>query len=399
MSTNNVVRYVGAIFVIAFAGCTFSDMGNAVKDPFDAGADRKLEGSEDGRSGIDATENVSEDASVVMGGMGGTSEAGAGGQAEGGGGASTGGIAGSGGIASGGTAGTGGEPTECTPNATEEKYCGVCFSGKSTRICDKSGNWDKWGDCEGEVTDYPHEPTKDGVVCPEYIEPAVFFAAHPGDESIAMAGAIRHQVKLGHHVFVELLTHGESTQVRKVLNDNNKCGWHGGKHVYSLTGDEIGKAFVAEFIAAVISLGVKGIYISNFPDGKLQAADVKKRVDWWIATGSKGLSLKGIAGGNDRLSDDSFDNDNRAVWDALLSSGFKNTRGYFVNHYISNKGVGALENKLGPYLHTKRIALDAYKLWNPAIKRYGIGYHSKLELIDKAWSTDGEYYIDPWVKP
>lgn len=424
MSRKYCVWCVGVVFVVAFGGCAAADSASVDGDRLDAGGDRKVEGPTDAQSEADVTKDVTQDTNVGTGGVGGTggtsdsgnggsagvgatsggggsSHAGAGGDAEGGGGASTGGTGGFGGVSSGGTAGAGGNTSECTPNTTEDKSCGTCNSGKSTRVCDSSGIWGAWGACAGENTGFPYKPNTNTPVCPPYHRPAVFFSPHADDESIGMAGALQQHVEAGRQVFVELMSHGTATSILKnnVLGNGKTCPWHPGKHEYTLTPEQFGKARVAEFTAAVASLGVTGIYVSDFPDSAVKASDVKTRIDWWIATKSSEMALKGVAGRNDPGSGGFYHNDHVAMWDALISSGFKDIRGYLIYHYTSNAGTGFVTASVTSYLPGKKKALDAYKKWDPASGRYGIGYHSVPDLIDKAATTSYEYVVKPELLP
>src|SRR5580700_7878227 len=76
--------------------------------------------------------------------------------------------------------------------------------------------------------DVPVDPETLAPICAAQDRPIVFFAAHPDDETIGMAGAIRLAVAEGRPVFVELMTHGEASFARGVLDDHGTDSWHPG---------------------------------------------------------------------------------------------------------------------------------------------------------------------------
>lgn len=191
----------------------------------------------------------------------------------------------------------------------------------------------------GGVAGYPANPSTGAAVCPPYTNPIVFFAPHPDDETLGMAGAIRAAKAANRTVIVELMTHGEGS---------------GNCTTYFPTADACGTARVNEFTEAMIRLGVDGVVGgqdggNNFGDKHLLYSNgaanpdigsessyctypdlsanpgVVSRVNWWISHGGSGLSLRGTSG-NDFICHP----DHLAVSMAIANSGFSDTNYYQV---------------------------------------------------------------------
>jgi LmbE family N-acetylglucosaminyl deacetylase len=283
----------------------------------------------------------------------------------------------------------------CLPGATERRACGACATGVEERQCDETCVFGAWGSCRGEDGALPVEPRSHAPVCGPYERPAVFFAPHPDDETLGMAGAIREQLVLGRPVFIELMTHGEASAVRRQLNNGRTDNWHTGAHDYSLSEAAFGDARVQEFMRAAIALGVTGIYVSGFGNGKLKSEDVKTRVDYWIARGGTGLGLNGTAGEQDpREPEGKPHPDHDAVWRALAASGAHDVRAYCIYGLTTGKCSPARVSDVSPWCDDKRAALAAYRDWEPEHGRFAIGYHSVPELFDRAATRCEELVVE-----
>lgn len=211
-----------------------------------------------------------------------------------------------------------------------------------------------------------------------------------------MAGAIREHVLAGRDTFIELMTRGEKSGARGVLNNGGTDSWHSGKHSYALTVDEFADARTKEFLAAAVALGVQGVFLSDYGDGNLTSAEVLTRVKYWTAFNDQKLSLKGTAGPQDPTTPGGSPHpDHAAVWSALTQSGWHDIRGYLIYHYGHGKGAPTGTIDATSFCGPKRAALDAYKLWNPSAGRYAVGYHSVPQLIDVAYASCAEYIVKP----
>ena len=62
-----------------------------------------------------------------------------------------------------------------------------------------------------------------------------------------MAGAILQAKDEGRPVYIELMTHGEASAARAMLEDRETDTWHPGRHVFALSVQEFGDARVREF--------------------------------------------------------------------------------------------------------------------------------------------------------
>ncbi len=246
----------------------------------------------------------------------------------------------------------------------------------------------------------PVDPQTLAPLCSWPARPVVFFSAHPDDETIGMAGAIRQAVAEGRPVFVELMTHGEASFVRGLLNDHGTDSWHPGKHVYDLSADDFGDARVREFLDAVHRLGVTGIHVAGFVNGQLTSAQVAERVTYWTSRNEPGLSLRGTAGAQDP---ESFTNplphpDHAAVWEALVASGHADVLGYCIYQAVTGKCRFQQRVNLGAWCLFKLDALGAYEDWDPPSGRYAIAYHSTHGLLDDVAKGCREWIVRPGVR-
>jgi hypothetical protein len=276
--------------------------------------------------------------------------------------------------------------TRCTLAALALLLCsctGSSQSGNDTRwqpLADRSATdrprsersvSDRSGDGEGCVSGqgFPYDPTTKKPICPPYSYPAVFFSPSPYHETLLMGGGIREHVQAGRQVFIELMTHGEASGVRATLNNQGTCTWHTGSHTYPLDSKSLGDARVAEFLEAAKRLGVTGVFVSDFGDGKVTTAQVGERIQEWMAWPvqdvTKGLSFKGTYG--------SSQPDIKAIWDALVASGHADVRGYGSTSDGTPSMTPAYDATI---CGVKTQAWAAYEDWDPAGGWYAIGRHS-----------------------
>ncbi len=243
----------------------------------------------------------------------------------------------------------------------------------------------------------PVDPETLAPICARQDRAIVFFAAHPDDETIGMAGAIRQAVAEGRPVFVELMTHGEASFARGVLDDHGTDAWHPGKHVYDLSAEDFGDARVREFLDAVHRLGVTGIHVAGFVNGELSSAQAAERVTYWTSRKEPGLSLRGTAGAQDPETDANPlpHPDHAAVWEALVASGHADVLGYCIYQAVTGKCRFEQRVSLGTLCPFKRDALAAYELWDPESGRYAIAYHSTHGLLDDVAKGCREWIVRP----
>ncbi len=226
--------------------------------------------------------------------------------------------------------------------------------------------------------------------------PIVFFAAHPDDETIGMAGAILQAVSEGRPVYIELMTHGDSSFVRSELVNGQTDAWHPGSHMYPLSVQSFGEARVREFMDAMQRLGVTGVNVSDFgSSSKLTSAQVTERVDYWLSRNERGLSLRGTAGAQDpaHATSPAPHPDHAAVWNALVASGYEDVLGYCIYEAVTGRCRYDEKVDVSEWCAGKRDALGAYETWDPSKGRYGIALHSTYGLLKNVGARCNEYVV------
>lgn len=252
----------------------------------------------------------------------------------------------------------------------------------------------------------PVNPCNQQAVMASFVQPVVFFAAHPDDETIGMAAAILTAVKQGRPVFIEMLTKGETSNVINILPNNSTDPWHPGAHIYSLTVAAFGNARVAELMDSACRMGVTGVRVSNNPSGALTAAQVTPRIQYWQNNSIMPL-FKGVAGSNyldPGTPGGTAHPDHVAVWDALVQTGISTVRGYLIYNYTTHVNHYSYVETHTTLCADKRYALDAYKVWQPNIGRYAVGFHSTPYLMNQNNVPDPptscvEYVVVPPLVP
>ncbi|MFO0761326.1 MAG: PIG-L deacetylase family protein [Byssovorax sp.] len=272
--------------------------------------------------------------------------------------------------------------------------CG-CSPGDGARSAEPGGFVEP-GDCAGGDRGLPIDPRSGEPICDVGSSPAVFFSAHPDDESIGMAGAILEARAAGRLVFIELMTHGEKSAARARLDDGLTDTWHPGIHHHPMSEAAFGEARVREMRDAAVRLGVTGVVINDFPNGALTRAEVLGRIETWLARGLPCLSLAGTAGPQDPTTAGGEPHpDHIAVWDALIASGHPDVRGFLVYDHGHHAGHPNIVVSIAPYCAQKAFALDAYRVWAPQRGRYGVGFHSVRTLIEIAQEDCIELVVTP----
>jgi hypothetical protein len=282
-----------------------------------------------------------------------------------------------------------------------------------------AGAFAQVGSCGG-VAGYPVNPATGATVCPPYNNPIVFFAPHPDDETLGMAGAIRAAKAAGRTVFVELMTRGEgSGSCLSVFATTAQCA----------------TARLNEFTESMIRLGVNGVVggkdgRNNFGDKSLlysngapnpsQGANqtyctapnlspnpgVTGRVNFWLSRGLSGLSLRGTSGEGEYTCHP----DHYPVYLALKNANYADTKYYQVYRVrdpnrnaatsVNWRGqtVSLTRENTNPYCGTpgatdcsyasnrgsgKRAGLSAYNIQCSVDGFYAFGWqHSTGDLFD-----------------
>lgn len=276
-------------------------------------------------------------------------------------------------------------------------------------------------------TAYPVRPTDCGTYTGPFNQPAVFFAAHPDDETLGMAGSISQALAAGRTVVVELMTRGTASAALSALcseatsatvNHTIQCSpysefvSHPAPTLATRLGcsdaNGFGNARVREFMDSMRRLGVHAIAIHDYPDGGLASAKVTQRANFWISRGLSGMTLFGTGGSLDNIQH----NDHIAVHDGIANTGF--TPRTFLSVY-AGAICDASARRAYSWRRTiplsfadcdaKKDALDAYRVWNAAAGRYAVGWYHSTGNLFLSYSASGanedcnEYVTDEVTAP
>lgn len=243
--------------------------------------------------------------------------------------------------------------------------------------------------------------------------PTVFYAPHPDDEAIGMAGAIQEQRDQGVPAILVLLTNGANRKVLEILNGRRFCTLHNTFHDFALTMDQLVLARRAEFVASATCLGVDHVLIvnegrgiadldSNAPEAFFRFVASVSSIIERINRDYPGASHRFPAGPNDTYLAGSTGQiavqpTHLACWQASLTLHARLTgvRYHHVYAYLRPpkpaRAQFTLSLKPG-WLKIKREALDQYRLYAPEAGRFAIGSHSTKALIEAASDDPREYY-------
>lgn len=238
--------------------------------------------------------------------------------------------------------------------------------------------------------------------------PAIFYAPHPDDDAIAMAGAIREHKDAGRQVYMVLLTNGFNSGLRDILNGNTLCTWHNTYHDCNLTQDQVNWARKVEFIQSAKALGADSIFILNDGSGINEDPNIYDTIDAVNKIVQTVLQFEGrFPGASHKLVSGYYDVDpwggrnptHKACWDAGFilrdNYGIWDLKFYrvYVYYFPANQRTSQYQLYLNSSQKTKKqAAILEYKKFYTYYGRYGLGYHSVSGLLDEAANSDYEYY-------
>jgi LmbE family N-acetylglucosaminyl deacetylase len=276
---------------------------------------------------------------------------------------------------------------------------------------------------------YPTRPTDCSTYTGPFNQPAIFFAAHPDDETLGMAGSISQAVAAGRTVVVELMTRGTASAALSTLCNEQTSGTvsHNiacdSSHFEDITHpapspatrlgcadyNGFGNARVREFMDSMRRLGVTAIAIHDYPDGSLDSTKVAARANFWISRGIPGMTLFGTAGTLDYQNHQ----DHIAVHNGVDSTGF--TPRTFLSVYAGAICDASSRRAYSGWRRTvpldatacnaKKNALASYRVWNDAAGRFAVGwFHSTGNLFESEGATGAnedcnEYVTDEATAP
>lgn len=222
----------------------------------------------------------------------------------------------------------------------------------------------------------------------------LYFCPHQDDELLTMGINICSDVRKGKNVHIILCTNGSKSSVRKILNNGKRCSIHEGAHTYDLSIEEFIQARDREFIGSCTALGVEAANI-HIPE--------KRDIDGFLSVNNAEEIIKhyySIYGHNAVVCTISPNNgpsqhqDHKALGkaaDHLLRQGIIKEVRFFIEPYH----FGQIQDNprlipIAPTITTPsadietaiRKAVRSYSIWDPAERRYAIGYHSVTSDFD-----------------
>lgn len=220
------------------------------------------------------------------------------------------------------------------------------------------------------------------------LPPALFVAAHPDDETLAMGVAIAEHAAAGQDVHVLWLTRGDASNVRSQLNGTTASTWWGLTHDPAVEGyaplsaAEFAAARIAEATNAIRCMGDVIIHEAGLADGQVTQADAEDAI---VAVADQ------IApGGAVRLKTHSHIVDNHpdhlAAGNAVLALGdadparFDDRRYYVLPIYWDDPRLSQVSESWdgpGSAEIAARVvnACRSYGAWSPP-HTYAVGHHS-----------------------
>lgn len=235
------------------------------------------------------------------------------------------------------------------------------------------------------------------------MSPALFIAAHPDDETLAMGVSIAEHVAAGQDVHLLWMTRGGGSSVLAKLNATSTTGnaWWGVMHdpaaegYTTLTVEEFGQARIAEGTAAARCLasgcsGTLTLHEAGLTDGAvtmLDAADAILAVCDTIAPdGAVRLKTHTWVSALDNHPDHLATGSAVKQLAADLPVRFADRRHYILPFYWSDPDLAAVAEvwdlPTNATIAARAVnACRAYGAWAPEAGRYAIGHHSTFGMF------------------
>lgn len=235
--------------------------------------------------------------------------------------------------------------------------------------------------------------------------PALFVAAHPDDETLAMGVAVAEHLAAGQDVHVLWLTRGTSSGARDMLNGAVTSAWWGVPHNPAAEGfaplDQaaFGAARIAEGTAAVrlLATGYPGtltIHEAGLVDQSVTQADARAAIEAvcdLIAPGAE-VRLKTHSAVVDNNPDHVAAGKAAAAMAAANPTRFGGPRYYILSDYWSDARLGQVAEMwdLPTDNGVKQRVINAcraYGAWQPQAGAYAVGWHSVPGMFGTITST------------
>jgi len=238
-----------------------------------------------------------------------------------------------------------------------------------------------WGAADTQVEPYcvytpeGHRMDVKNLCCISAIEGyrwIVVYSPHPDDETLGLGATINYYKRMGFKIMVVLLTHGEKSVSREIL-----CDTYG----FCFSEKEFGLFRVEEFKAAVMTLGAYYV-IYDYGDQNLKEEIVQKIILYYDKRLDVAYHFVPAV--------EKWYNLDHAVTALALENvhvrGNKAQFGIYAFYYTVNIHGGIIFHTDAEDVIAKRDALYQYRYWNPAKRRYAIGYLTFPELWDLLYS-------------
>lgn len=243
------------------------------------------------------------------------------------------------------------------------------------------------------------------------VTPAIYYAPHPDDDTIGMAGSIRRHIDGGRPVYVVLLTDGEESGTYTWWRYSS--GWASDRDG---DGDidkwDFGLARRAEFKTAMTKLGVTKVFykggISGFHDKALSYTNVRSTAQAMESSYGPGVSHKTVMKYTDgiwnHVGDYTYHIDHTNACNAL--NNLADYYGYDCRFYkVGVYKIDAASSRWAPHIETQNASQETYKrqaLYYGYVSHtptHGIGYESMLSISPNFYTNCYYDYHEYMVKP
>ncbi|HEY8870017.1 MAG TPA: PIG-L family deacetylase [Candidatus Limnocylindrales bacterium] len=222
------------------------------------------------------------------------------------------------------------------------------------------------------------EPTASPSPCPSPPKSSrisVYLTPHQDDETLSMGMSIAHDIAVGDHVVVGLLTDGSASVAIDMVNQRLAK-----EHRPLIDRAEFSAGRTNEFLAALDALGLSRdqVCIADLAvDQTLTVARAEAHLRQWVAMGATIHTMR---------STNDLNPDHRALGEALAAVGDGQWMVY--NRYWSETNMASCNYVDDRSVASRvRAAIKQYDVWNPSAQRYAIGWYSvgrymSLKLVD-----------------
>ena len=243
---------------------------------------------------------------------------------------------------------------------------------------------------------------------------ALYFSPHQDDELLSMGVDICRTCLLPNkEVHVVLCTDGSKSPARQRLNSENVCPIHNNVHKYNLSVEDFIQARDSEFLSSCKALGVSPenihIYEKRAIDGSLSFEYAQEIIKHFISIYGKNVEVRTCAPFNSLCYQHKDHYNLGLAAKQLLKEKLFLKAKFFIEGYYMPKGLNRYLSKLLYIIkkedcsqQEKEIIEKALQLsygyWNPAEKRYSVGYHCVPKMFEHHKKNMSNFYISPRFK-